>query len=277
MRKITTFSIHHAMNPHLQTKNRQHFEEIDSTHDYLCSVLSKTNPPAGFCITSAFQSGGRGQIGRSWHSSSGKNLLVSMVFYPHDMVVLRQFDLTIWVTTCLLDVLDKYQLQHLSVKWPNDIYVGEKKIAGILIQNTLRGDLIKNCVISIGLNVNEVDFPDTLPNPTSVKSETGNKTDVETLLTEIRDTLDDHFEKVLFSSRKAEYREIFITKLFGANTYYKYRDAEGQTFNAIIRYVGEDGKLHLQKANGELCSYLFRQVEWLGGNNSTEINESKTI
>ena len=277
MRKITFFSIHHVMNPQLRTKNRQHFEEIDSTHDYLCSVLSKTNPPQGFCITSDFQSGGRGQIGRTWHSSSGKNLLLSMVYYPRDMVVLRQFDLTIWVTTSLLDVLDKYQLQHLSVKWPNDIYVGEKKIAGILIQNTLRGDKITNCVVSIGLNVNEVDFPATLPNPTSVKSETGNKTDVETLLTEIRDTLDDHFEKVLFSSRKAEYREIFITKLFGANTYYKYRDAEGQTFNAIIRYVGEDGKLHLQKANGELCSYLFRQVEWLGGNNSTEINESKTI
>lgn len=261
MRKITTFSIHHAMNPHLQTKNRQHFEEIDSTHDYLCSVLSKTNPPAGFCVTSAFQSGGRGQIGRNWFSSSGKNLLASMVFYPKDMVVSRQFDLTIWVTNCLLDVLDKYQLQHLTVKWPNDIYVGEKKIAGILIQNTLRGDLIKNCVISIGLNVNEVDFPDTLPNPTSVYLETGDQKDIETMLEEIRNKLELDFDKIMSAIPMKEFRNMYLTKLFGKSAYYKYRDKDGKEFSALVHQVDEDGRLYLKKENGEIGSYLFRQVE----------------
>lgn len=249
------------MNPHLQTKNRQHFEEIDSTHDYLCSVLSKTNPPAGFCVTSAFQSGGRGQIGRSWFSSSGKNLLASMVFYPYDMPVSLQFGLTVWVSCSLLNVLENLGIKNLCIKWPNDIYVGEKKIAGILIQNTLRGDLIKNCVVSIGLNVNEVDFPDILPNPTSVYLETGDQKDIETLLEEIRNKLELDFDKLMSAIPKEEFRNMYLTKLFGKSAYYKYRDNEGKVFSALVHQVDEDGRLYLKKENGEIGSYLFRQVE----------------
>src|SRR5690606_4057758 len=127
-------------------------------------VVSKTSPRGGLCVTADYQTGGRGHIGRSWHSASGQNLLVSYVFYPEMLTASQTFDLSVWVSGALVELVRSYGIDHVRIKWPNDIYIGDQKVGGILIQNTLRGEHMKNSIVSIGLNVNEIDFPQDLPN-----------------------------------------------------------------------------------------------------------------
>ena len=127
--------------------------ETESTNNYAMDLISKTNPPEGTCIYTAYQSAGRGQIGRYWHSETGKNILISYILYPKDLKIADQFMLNIIASLAVRDVVDLFCL-NVKIKWPNDIYVDDKKIAGILVQSVLRNNTIKATIIGIGLNVN---------------------------------------------------------------------------------------------------------------------------
>ena len=145
-------------------------KEVDSTNTFLKDALSKSTPFLdGSVIMADRQLAGRGQSGNSWISEAGKNLTFSVLLNPVFLAIERQFDLNMAVSLALNDFFNKYKIQSATIKWPNDSYINNKKVAGILIENILQGNKIKHAIIGIGLNVNQDNFPANLKNVTSLK------------------------------------------------------------------------------------------------------------
>lgn len=144
-----------------------HLSEIDSTNTYAFDLLSTDQPIEGTIISTDFQTAGRGQMGSSWASERGQNLTMSMILYPHFLSPDQQFKISQITSLAILEVLNRYLPFKASIKWPNDIFVQQKKIAGILIQNSLKGKQIAHSVIGIGLNINQQHF-EQLPMATSM-------------------------------------------------------------------------------------------------------------
>ena len=120
-------------------------KEVDSTNTFLKDALSKSTPLLdGSVIMADRQLAGRGQSGNSWISEAGKNLTFSVLLNPVFLAIERQFDLNMAVSLALNDFFNKYKIQAATIKWPNDSYINNKKVAGILIENILQGNKIKH-------------------------------------------------------------------------------------------------------------------------------------
>ena len=135
-----------------------HLLTVDSTNRFALELISKTNPTDGFCVFSDVQTAGRGQYGREWLSESGKNLLATFIFRTQFIQLEDIFILHQLAGLSVLAAIDSVGLAGAEIKWPNDIIIHDKKIAGILIQNTLRAHHLQYSIVGIGLNVNQVDF-----------------------------------------------------------------------------------------------------------------------
>lgn len=147
-----------------------YLEEVDSTNDYLMRLQTAGKNIDNYVVSAEFQTKGKGQSSNIWHSEAQKNLLFSMVSAPNFLEASKQFLLSQAVSTAIIEVAESLSTQKkFSIKWPNDIYFENKKIAGILIFNIIDGNYIKNTIIGIGLNVNETSFPKWIPNPVSLK------------------------------------------------------------------------------------------------------------
>ena len=145
------------------------FDSLESTNKY-CEALVLSQVGDFTCYWALEQTAGIGQRGNHWHSSSGKNLTFSLVLHPIFLPADRQFKLTQALSLALVDFLSIFNFQFsIQIKWPNDIYVGDKKICGVLIENRIHGRRIKDCIIGIGLNINQTTFRSDAPNPVSIK------------------------------------------------------------------------------------------------------------
>ena len=166
------------------------FKTLDSTNKYLQNLLEECVDIVDNVVVTEFQSSGRGQGKNVWESEAGKNLLFSLALDMSCLKAENQFLLTQMVSVTMIDVLKKYLPEEsLFIKWPNDIYFNNKKIAGILIKNEIKGMMLGTSIIGIGLNVNQTSFDENLPNPISMKMITGNDYDLEAILIEICETL----------------------------------------------------------------------------------------
>lgn len=135
-------------------------EETASTNDYSKQLLSNFKPQIDFtAIMAKHQSQGRGQRGTTWITKAGVNMTASFIYSPPRLPVSEQFILTVHASLAVYDTLQAIVPSPLSIKWPNDIMIGNKKIAGILIENQIGGHFIKNVIVGIGLNVYQTVFP----------------------------------------------------------------------------------------------------------------------
>ncbi len=140
-----------------------------SSNDYLKQYFIDIEESNNLFLRTDYQTNGKGQGTNFWESEKAKNLLVSFVLYPHKLKAIKQFDLSKWVAINLLILLSEYlDSSKLWIKWPNDIYYQDKKLAGILIENSIIGDNIYNSIIGVGLNVNQEIFYSEAPNPISI-------------------------------------------------------------------------------------------------------------
>src|SRR6201996_2639796 len=145
-------------------------KEVDSTNNFLKNLASNSKPlPEGTVIMAENQYAGRGQQQNTWHAEPGKNLTFSLLLNPIFLPVSQQFDLTRAISISVFDTLRPLLGDALKIKWPNDVYYGDKKLGGMLIENILSGNTIKHAIVGIGLNVNQEKFPETAVNATSVK------------------------------------------------------------------------------------------------------------
>lgn len=235
-------------------------DETQSTNTLLKEKLQSEKLPPFFTISTAFQSSGRGQRGNGWNSQKGKNLLFSTVIYPTNIAPNKQFILSQIVALSIVDVLEEYN-KGFEIKWPNDIYYREKKICGILIENILNNDKIDYSIIGIGLNINQSKFRKNLPNPISLCQITGQTYNINEILQGVLQNLSKYCNN-LNRDKIAEINTKYRKILFHGDGYYFYADSKS-TFKAKIIDIEPNGTLILQRTNGTLSRYLFKEVKFL--------------
>ena len=237
--------------------NTFYTKQTHSTNVLLWEMIREKSLPEGFVVQTDFQTAGKGQIGNSWESEAGRNLLFSMVLYPQRVTVDNQFLLSQLVSLGIKEALDEYT-DGITVKWPNDIYWNDKKLVGILIENSLQGTKIKSSVIGIGLNVNQKVFVSNAPNPVSLLRITGKRQNRKLLLTKIRQNIQKLYTELSVTKIRAEYAEALYRK----DGFYAYR-ANDETFQAKIISVHPDGQLELETEAGERKEFYFKEVSFV--------------
>lgn len=238
--------------------------ETDSTNRWLRDYEPAEGEEMTVCVAD-YQTAGRGCGTNSWESERGKNLLFSLGCHSIDLEANRQFLLSVGMSVVLRDVLQETLpvACKVSVKWPNDIYVGDRKIAGMLIENQLRGGKVCRSIIGVGLNVNQAEFRSDAPNPVSVFQLLGRYCDKEHMLDAIVERfgtfLNGLHDEELMGDWFAGYRE----SLYRREGFYSYRDAEGE-FEAELVTVEPSGRLVLRE-RGEtgVRAYSFKEVAFV--------------
>lgn len=211
-------------------------------------------------IWAGSQSAGRGQRGHKWHSVEGKNLTFSVVLEPHFLPIVEQFILSEVVALALVDTLKNYDLEA-RIKWTNDIYVGDSKIAGVLIEQMLATDHIARTIVGIGLNICQTTFPDDLPNPTSMRLEGAKESSPREVLEAFMLNLG-RWYTCLVDGDKDAIGQRYNSLLYHRDELHTYAYASGEHFEAIIRRVQPTGHLELEHADGTISAYAFKEVEF---------------
>jgi BirA family biotin operon repressor/biotin-[acetyl-CoA-carboxylase] ligase len=238
-------------------KNSFYIKQTHSTNALLWEMIREKQLPEGFVVFTDFQTAGKGQPGNSWESEDAKNLLFSIVLHPLHVPMDELFLLSQLVSIAIKKMLDQY-VDNITVKWPNDIYWKDKKLAGILIENSLQGNKIKTVVIGVGLNVNQKDFISDAPNPVSLLQIKGKILDRKLLLNKICENILDLYKELNVIRIRFAYSEA----LYRNEDYHTF-NADNESFQAKIIEVHPDGKLELETLNGERKGYYFKEVSFV--------------
>lgn len=226
------------------------FDELPSTNDYARELLAKSTPPEGTAIRAASQSAGRGQFGSTWESQPGKNLLISVILYPGWLPATAQFRLSEVTALALRETITEFlEPSTVRIKWPNDIYIDNRKTAGILIQNTIKSDVLVSSVVGIGLNVNQLDFPKSLPDATSMALAAGTAFDLERLTDRLFTCLERRYLQ-LKSGQTDALRADYHAHLLALGEVRDFARSDGARFEAVIQGVAMDGRLILHSPKG---------------------------
>ncbi len=238
----------------------QWLDKVDSTNNEAQRRISEIGNLS--VIAAVHQTSGRGQRGNQWLTHAGENLTFSMVVKFGDggltpLEANRQFAINRSVTLGVSDYLDSVGIE-CAVKWPNDIYAGNRKICGILIENTLHGQLIASSVIGIGLNVNQKEFPPQLVNPVSMAILTGKEYDIRGELVKlcrcVRNRLHD------LDGNKDEY----VRRLYRYSVFHEYVVcSSGESIKAKIIGVADSGLLKIETEKGERIQFAFKEISYL--------------
>ncbi len=212
----------------------------------------------GDCIYTFEQNAGRGQKGNTWESQTDMNLLLSTLIVPHELHIAEQFVLSEIVALAAQRTLS-YYTDDIYIKWPNDIYWHNKKIAGILIENTVVGPHIKHSIAGIGININQTAWSDALPNPISLKQITGKDHQKEEILERFMNELETLKQQI---DRSTELHEAYCSHLYRATGFHSYRSQRGE-FMAEITHIAPDGQLTLRKEDGSSEEFYFKEVEFV--------------
>ena len=234
------------------------FDILGSTNDQARNPLYKE----GDIIIAERQTAGRGQRGHTWESAEGENLTFSLILEPKFLPVNEQFLLSEVLALGLVDTLAEYGIEA-RIKWTNDIYVGDKKIVGMLIENSLGGGCLARTIAGIGLNVNQAEFDSSLPNPTSMSLIRGEKFDREEILARLHHNIMSLYE-VLRRGEKELLQSRYRSTMYRLGEKHPYALADGTIFEGIIRGVQPSGELQIEhSSDGSLHEYLFKQVEFV--------------
>lgn len=236
-------------------------DETESTNSYLKQLIRDQHPEEGTVVVADYQTGGRGQMGNSWFSTKGENLLFSLLLHPQNIVARDQFIISRIVSLAVKNTLDQFT-HDIRIKWPNDIYWNDQKIAGILIENDIQGQYIQNSIIGIGLNLNQQMFPPYLPNPVSLRQITATEYDREYILDLLLKELFLLYRSIQRGEKQVVEDE-YMLDLYRVNGYHWYEDANGR-FQAQIENVLSSGHLVLKTLNdNEERKYAFKEVTFL--------------
>ena len=243
---------------------RYTLKNIDSTSTELRRRMSAEELPHGYCISADFQTAGHGQATNHWESEDGKNLLFSLLLRPSVIPASEQFVITEIVTLAIINALQDYIRQRITIKWPNDIYVGDKKLCGILIENALCGPTIDTCIVGIGININQELFTSNAPNPISLKQLNGRDNDREEIFEEIYQNILRYYDYLADNWQNNDIKQSlhyeYMNNLYRRVGYHNYSTPEGEKFSAEIEEIGPQGHLTLRLQSGELRIFAFKEV-----------------
>jgi BirA family biotin operon repressor/biotin-[acetyl-CoA-carboxylase] ligase len=215
----------------------------------------------GCIIRTDYQHSGKGHAGNSWQSEKGMNLLFSVLLKPDFLPPESAFQLSRITSLSLLEIIDN-QCDDARIKWPNDLLIGDNKMAGILIENMVISHTISHSIVGIGLNINQTVFDPSIPAPTSMKAEKGCHIDMNSLLTAFRSSLE-RWYNTLITGHEKMIMDSYNQRLYRLGVTAYYRSAAGE-FTAIIRDVLPSGELVLETGKGVILTFGFKEVEYLG-------------
>jgi len=235
-------------------------QTVDSTNNYAAQLIKQGSVQEGTVILAVHQTQGKGQAGSRWLSEEGANLLLSAILKPDFLPADKQFYLSMCIATAIADFIERYNVPAM-IKWPNDIMIRKRKVGGILIENTIMKENLAYAIIGIGLNVNQTVFPEDLPNPTSLKLETGTEISLQTSLTSLFGKLNFHINQ-LYKGSFAPIKLDYLNKLWRMNTWAAYADYSGE-FEGRIIDVTETGELVVMRRNGETKNHWFKEITFV--------------
>lgn len=253
----------------MESISRINLPTVDSTNSFVRAMLQEegtgqvisANSLPGFTLVVADdQTKGRGQQGNSWETEKGKNLTFSLLCHPDFILASRQWLLSQCMAVAIQQTLSRY-VEGVEVKWPNDIYVGDRKISGTLIECDLQGKHISNCIIGVGININQTVFLSDAPNPTSLQLLTGKEYDREKILSSLLQHFQ-HCYALLQEGREDAIRQLYMQHLYRREGFHRYRDVRGE-FMAEIAEVEPTGHLRLRFENGNVVRYELKEVQFI--------------
>lgn len=242
-------------------QNSIHVESVDSTNSYASEMLRQIELSEGSIIYSFEQLNGRGQRGNSWESEPNKNVALSLVLHPKFLTVEKQFLLTKITSLAVADLMaemleDSINPKRISIKWPNDIYVNGKKIAGILIENNLRETAIQSSIIGIGINVNQEVFSNL--NATSLALLSGKEFELMMVLERLCEFFEARYLQ-LKSNKLESIDNAYLERLYNCNEWANYKSEE-TTFEGKIKGVSKIGKLQIEIRSGEIKEFDLKEI-----------------
>lgn len=241
------------------------FEVIDSTNTEAHKHIGEADILSVYAAR--FQTAGRGQRGNRWESAAGDNLTFSILMQPDGLEIPqigagRQFMISEIASLTVASYLDSIGISP-KIKWPNDIYVGNRKICGMLIENTLDGDRIAASVIGIGMNLNQTEFPPSLVNPTSVMKLKGQKMNPVAALEDICAV----FRKWLGELQKGKdsfIEDAYLSRLYNIDRLCEYRDlTTGELFHGTIKGISKGGMLRMEMPDMTIKEFSFKEISYI--------------
>ena len=236
------------------------FKRLTSTNSHAGQLLVKDDLPEGTVIHTDFQTAGKGQPGNKWESEECKNLTFSIILYPTMIIASEQFLISMTLSLGIYDFLKSHPGNY-TIKWPNDIYANNDKIAGILIEHSVMGNKIKRTIAGIGININQVKFLSDAPNPVSLKMITGIDYDLNLALNQLLFCLDKRYDQMIagnFNLIKNEY----TGHLYRLKEWHNYKDSSGVSKGRIIS-VTEEGRLQIENSAGKTVNYSFKEIDFM--------------
>jgi BirA family transcriptional regulator, biotin operon repressor / biotin---[acetyl-CoA-carboxylase] ligase len=242
-------------------KNLIELNSVDSTNAYASKLLSEKVFPEGTVIRADFQSSGKGYAGNLWQSEPGKNLLLSVIFYPSFLAPRHQFFLNQVSSLAVVNTVEAFLLNdEVRIKWPNDIFVGDKKIGGILIENSIQGQSIVHSVMGIGLNINQQKFEPALSLATSFFKIVLREFSLEEVMHELFSQLEKRYLQ-LRQQRIDVLQKDYMKKLFRVDELSRFVSG-GKKFTGKIAGITGEGKLIIE-TSGKHDVFGFKEVEMI--------------
>jgi BirA family biotin operon repressor/biotin-[acetyl-CoA-carboxylase] ligase len=235
------------------------FEAIDSTNSYAIDSLQANLAAHGTAYFAHHQTAGKGQRGKEWHTQPSSNIILSVIVDSVALAIHQQFQLSVAVALACYDFFSQYAGDETAIKWPNDIYWRDRKAAGILIENIVKGNVWQWAVVGIGMNINQTSFGEYAKNPVSLTQITGEQFDTVKLAKELCKHLDNRYQQLLkkeFAILLSEYNHY----LYKSGQVVKLKK-DTATFSCTIKQVNGNGQLEVIGAAKD-C-FEFGEVEWV--------------
>ena len=241
------------------------YESVGSTNQKAAELLARGDIGNGTAITASFQSGGKGQRGNTWSSEQGANLLVSYIIEPEHLKAGNQFLLSavaaLAVQRTIYSAIIPFGSEHsVKIKWPNDVLVENKKVSGVLIENSIQAGQVSSSIIGIGINVNQASFQN-LPHASSLLALTMSEFEIDDILDELSQNLAAFFR--LIDKDPNLLLELFKDHLFGLHTWLNLK-VDGTESEYRVLGIEEDGRLKIEDRNFRTHSVQHHQVAWSG-------------
>lgn len=234
-------------------------QRTESTNSFAKEVLSKSKPIEGTAIIAYEQYAGKGQFGNVWLSEPGKNLTLSLILYPTFIAPAKQFLLNMALSLGIRDCLQHYVKQPVYIKWPNDLLCSGHKLCGILIENNLQGQTIAESIVGIGINVNQIDFPEGL-GAGSLAGLAGQQLDLDKVFHDLMSQLEYRYLQVR-ARRFDEVRFGYLSHLYQKDAWHTYQ-SDGETFEGKITGVDLAGRLVVDTPKGAR-TFMNKEIVYL--------------
>lgn len=238
----------------------RYFNTLESTNNY-CKLLNLDEVEEFLVVCAGKQTAGIGQQGNVWVSEPYKNLTFSIILKPTFISAADQYQLTMTFAVAVADaVTELLPNEKTYIKWPNDIYVGDRKICGILASNQIKQDFVALTICGIGLNVNQTLFPDCVPNPVSLKMADGQERDTDSVLHLVLDKLQKRYKELHSGINNIEEQYLSLLYRRGIEASYQYK---GHNILGTILGINQFGHLILQCSDGKTICSSMKEIKFL--------------